>query len=320
LCGVRHGVIFCALFSRDTTGKLPMATTIQVWRSFSCNNSSSYRLVARFDDRARADEVQKELTSFFAEHAKEMDRLTEEGDFPEGPCDLDKALAEKYSFEWTEPLMWGDDMQEGDEPSVTAHDGVVIVWHTYCGGFADGIPNYLTKRGGKVEGEDTKRPPVSVLFEVPAESEKARALVDEFKKAFDDRKSEDGDQVEDFKPPWSSHEGWGPASYFFDGTTMGFFVPFDPTSLDDLKKWLSDGEIKNPTIRLCEYNDRIKFTAIANAKCTACGTGLQYLDPTKHAIAAAQLACKKCGGMFDFKPIEEAAVAAEEAKKAAKKK
>lgn len=288
-------------------------TTIQVWRSFSCNNSSSFRLVARFDNARDAEDVQKELTSFFAEHAKEMDRLMEEGDYPDEPCDLDKALAEKYSFEWTEPLSWGDDMQEGDEPSVTVHGGVVVIWHTYCGGFSDGIPNYLAKRGAKVEGEESSRPPVSVVFE--AHSDKAKALVDEFKKAFDGRVSEDGSRVEDFKPPWSDHEGWGAASYFFDGTTLGFYVPFEPTSLDDLKKWLADGEAKNPTIRLCEYGDRIRFKAIANAKCTACNAPLQYVDATVHAIASAQLACKKCGGMFDLKPIEEAAIAEEEAKK-----
>jgi hypothetical protein len=39
---------------------------IQVWNSFSCNNSSSYRLVARFTDAGKAKDAAAELATLAA--------------------------------------------------------------------------------------------------------------------------------------------------------------------------------------------------------------------------------------------------------------
>ena len=40
--------------------------TIRVWSSYSCNNSSSYRLVARFADAARAKAIGSELAELLS--------------------------------------------------------------------------------------------------------------------------------------------------------------------------------------------------------------------------------------------------------------
>ena len=54
---------------------------LRVWQSFSCNNSSSYRLVARFGDPKSAAEAETELRAFFSEHAKQVDDEMEANDY-----------------------------------------------------------------------------------------------------------------------------------------------------------------------------------------------------------------------------------------------
>ena len=45
---------------------------IRIFRAFSCNNSSSFRLVARFAEPKAAEDAAAELDAFFKEHAKQL--------------------------------------------------------------------------------------------------------------------------------------------------------------------------------------------------------------------------------------------------------
>lgn len=139
--------------------------TIKIWNSYSCNNSSSFRLVARFEDPDTAEAVAAELTQFFATHAKEMDAAMAEGDFPDESPPAAAALARRYGFTWSHVLGWGDDVQEGDEPSVSAEGNVLVVYHTYCSGFSD-VPAYLRARGAALDPETHVAPTLSALFRV----------------------------------------------------------------------------------------------------------------------------------------------------------
>lgn len=272
---------------------------IQVFRSFSCNNSSSFRLVARFSDPARAAEVKAELDEFLSAHARQMDSAIEENDeYPEGPVQVDLDLAAKHGFEWSDMLGWGDDLQEGDEPSVTVEGETLILYHTYCSGFGPDLPKYLVKRGARLEPEESTRPTLSALFRLP---EGGAPLREELTKCFSaiDPKG----NVDSFKAPWADDSVWGPAAFFCDGKTLGFYVPVDPTEIVDLRRWLSERGVDRVAIRICEPSDRVKLTALGHAKCSACGGSLEYLDPVVHDIEREHVACAACGGMFDVETI-----------------
>jgi hypothetical protein len=294
-------------------------TKIEVYRSFSCNNSSSYRLVARFSDAVRAEEVATELREFLTIHARETDNNAE--GFFEGPSPAGTALAEKYGFEWTDSLGWGDDVQEGDEPKVVVEDKVVVVWHGYCNGFGDGIPAYFTKRGANVDPEGYEPPNLSALFRVDG---KQAALRESLEKIFSTI-NPTGEMFH-FQRPWAPEDGWGDASWFFDGKTVGMYFPIWPDEIDAFKAWMKQVGAIDPVLCLCQFSDHVKFGGIHKARCTACKTEpLEYLDPRITKIDAEQLACTKCGGMFDLAPfiddeIRALAAAKEAAKEAAKKK
>jgi hypothetical protein len=281
---------------------------IRVWKSFSCNNSSSYRLVARFADPAVARDVATELSAFFTTHAQQMDALMEDGDLPEEPTAAASELATKYGFEWKELLTWGDEMLAGDEPSVMAEGDTLVVYHTYCGGFGDDVPKYLQARGAReVHKEDRSSPKVSVLFRLP-EGVNA-ALQEDLDKLFeqipDDEQPFD---AEPFTAPWPlERECYGSASFFRDAKTVGLYFPIDPRDLSGLKTWLAARGIENPSIRLCEGADEKRFAAIAAARCSACKGPLEYLDPRVHGIEKEHLACAACGGMFEVKTFLEPA-------------
>lgn len=272
--------------------------SIKVWRSFSCNNSSSFRLVARFADQASAEQTAAELRAFFEQHAKEMDVLMEDGDFPEENPETARALAEKYGFAWGDVLTWGDEMLEGDEPSVAAEAGVLVVYHTYCGGFGDGIPAYLRARGAReIEPEVTRAPPVSVLFSAPRGQD---AKLDEELAAMFAQIDAESRAVEPFKAPWPIRwESYGTAAFFRDAATAGMVFPCAPTDLPAVKAWLAERGIERVSIRLCEPGEEERFVAIAAARCTSCSGPLEYLDPRLHDIEQRQLLCRPCGGLYD---------------------
>jgi hypothetical protein len=269
---------------------------IRVWNSFSCNNSSSYRLVARFETASAAAETVTELRAFFKAHALEVDELVEGGDFPDAPPDAQEALGKKYGFEWSDVLSWGDDMLEGDEPTVASKDDVLIVFHTYCGGFGD-LPKYLRARGAKVEREETEPPYASVVFALPEPKNAAlEAEIDWILAQI----GEDGSrEVSPFRAPFVENDCYGTAAFFRDAKTVGLYFPISPEDLPNIKVWLAKHGVKNPSVRLCAYEDDAKFVAISKARCTACKGLLEYLDPRIHGIDREHLACPACGGMFE---------------------
>jgi hypothetical protein len=270
---------------------------VRVWQSFSCNNSSSYRLVARFADPKKAAEAKAELDKFFETHAEEMDNAADSSDFfarPYRPLPAAAGLANKYGFKWKQALIWGDDALSNDLPTVATEGDVLVVYHSYCGGFGKELPLVLKARGAKdVEREEDGDPTVSVLFAIPPGGAK---LAKDLAKAFSSA-DEEG-YLEDVKMPWSRRELYGQGVLFNDGKTIGFCLDIDADDFDKLKAWLTKNKVKNPSIRLCEYGDMKKFRAIANAKCE-CGGALEYLDPRIHKTPTEQLACSACGGMFE---------------------
>lgn len=74
---------------------------VQIWRSFSCNNSSEYRLVAHFGDAKAAAAIGAEFKQFFAAYAKKMDEYVEEHgyDVSDEPipffCELPRSTASR---------------------------------------------------------------------------------------------------------------------------------------------------------------------------------------------------------------------------------
>jgi hypothetical protein len=271
---------------------------VQVWSSFSCNNSSSYRLVARFTDAGKAKDAAAELEAFFSEHAKQMDVVMEDGDFPDENPEAAQELAKKYGFAWKDVLTWGDEMLEGDEPRIATEDQVLVLYHTYCGGFGDGIPLYLKAKGAaEVEKEERDPPTASIVFRYAGGNDALDADLTMLFEQID----EESREVEPLKTPWKTRwESYGRAAFFRDPKTVGLWIPIAPTDLAAMKAWLAERGIDSPSIRLCEYGDEAKFVAIAKARCSACAGPLEYLDPRVHTIESEQLACAKCGGMFDL--------------------
>jgi hypothetical protein len=271
--------------------------TIKIWSSFSCNNSSSYRLVARFADAAAAASAGDELRAFFAEHAVQMDEVMEDGDFPTESPPAAQELAKRYGLSWgTHPLTWGDEMLAGDEPAVVAMDEVLVVFHDYCGGFGEGIPGYLKARGAAdVAVEDRQTPHVSLLFPYRGNAELDADLEALFAQVDDEVR-----EVEPLKTPWKGRNAYGRAAFFNDGATVGMYFPLMPRDLPAMRAWLAERGVERSSIRICEDTDEAKFTAIAKAHCTACNARLEYWTPRLQDLDHEQLACRACGGMYEL--------------------
>jgi len=268
--------------------------TIKIWQSYSCNNSSSYRLVARFADAKTATATATELAAFFTAHAEQMDAVMEEGGFPDDNPEAAQQLAKQYGFAWDDVLTWGDEMLTGDEPTLATEDNVLVVYHTYCGGFGKGIPAYLTARGATVDQESRSAPTLSVLFDhVPSpalDADLDRLLA----------QVEDSEEVEPLDAPWGGREMYGSAAFFRDPDTVGLYFPIAPEDFDTFRTWLASHGITRSSIRVCEYGDQVVFAAVAAARCTACNGPLRYLDPRFHDIETEQLVCKPCGGLYEL--------------------
>jgi hypothetical protein len=265
--------------------------TIQIWKSYSCNNSSSYRLVAKFADPARAHEVATELRELFTVHAEEVDQRE---DYDDAPSDAQRALGTKYGFDWGEVLAWGDDGLAGDEPDVFVHEAVLIVQHTYCGGLD--LAGFALARGAVTAAqEDRSTVPVSLLFRPTADPRLDLDLSTMFHD-FEARKSE----RHELKPPWAEHESYGQAAWFRDAGATGIHMQIDPRDLAALTAWMSERGVENLSMRIEEREDLMRFEAIAKARCTACRGRLEYLDPRIHDIESPQLVCKPCGGLYEL--------------------
>ena len=248
-----------------------MSGQVRIWQSFSCNNSSSYRLIARFSDATKAADVAAELEAL------------------RGPYETG-ALAQTVGFDWNEWFPYGEE----EDPTVAAEGEVLAVYHSYCLGFPEEFTTWLAARGGEVEKQHAGAPQVSALFSVPD-----AAWVDELTEVFAgfDVKRTPRTPV---KLPWASGPEWGETSFFCDGETMGFSAPMAPVDLPALKAWLTERGVTRPVLRLCAYDDTAKFDFIAHARCSGCGGALRYVEPKRYGLDAEQLACASCGAMYEL--------------------
>ncbi|HEU0031551.1 MAG TPA: hypothetical protein VFQ53_13020 [Kofleriaceae bacterium] len=275
-----------------------MLISVRIWQSFSCNNSASYRLVARFADAKTAAAVAKDLEPFFEQHAQEMDALMADGDFPRENPATAQALAKQYGFQWKTVMSWGDEMMEGDEPEVMVSDDVVVVYHGYCGGgLGKGMLDYLKKRGATKITDGREPFTVSVLFDRQPGNKKLEKELDAIAAQLADNPER---YVEPFQTPWKGRDAYGQLSMVRDAKTVGIHFPIRTHDLPAFQAWLAKHGVKKPAIRLCEDADDAKFALVAGARCLACAAPLEYLDPRLHDIETEQLACRACGGLYEL--------------------
>jgi hypothetical protein len=242
---------------------------VQIWRSFSCNNSSDYRLVARFNDVETAERVGAELEQFFAAFAEELDRTIEENQgFPTEPMPTAVAFAKKYGVTWNGILDWGDEAHVGDEPDVAVAGKTVAIYHTYCGGFGKNIPAILTKAGGTVEKEEDNAPDLECRFTLPPGS-RGQKLAAELAAFFEQRTKYE--QLCDFEiePPWGDtrlmYEEAMSIQWASDGQMFAFAMPFAIAGYESLKKYLAKHECTDVKITLGDEKAQAAIEKLAKA-------------------------------------------------------
>lgn len=187
-------------------------TDVYVWNSFSCNNSSDYRLVAEFDSPKAAEAMRAELAKFFAAHAKAYDEQSDADDFdwPGEATDVARALGKKYGHTWKEFLVWGDEQLTGDEPQVGVLAKSVVLYHGYSsGGFGPDLPRVLEKAGAKLVEKGAKGgPPVLYgSFAVSKDGKLEKSLA----KFFDQRLGNERHLSDWTWPSWAKEDGTGKA-------------------------------------------------------------------------------------------------------------
>jgi hypothetical protein len=281
--------------------------TIRIWHSYSCNNSSSYRLIAKFHDPAEAKLAAEELAEFFAAHAMQIDaRLTAANftNYSEDPSEAQLALAAKYGFRWgPELLYWGDSRLVGGEPDLIIHDTTLIVYHSYCGGGLGAVPAYLRARGAEGVQEDESDLALTVLFRsLPGANFALDAELARIAETLDEEE-DDGEPrwLEPVPAPWPHHHKcYGYVAMFRDAGAAGIHMPVNPRDLERVKTWLADRGIEHSSIRIDESEDERVFRTVRSARCRSCDGALDYLDPRIHDIETPQLVCKPCGGLYEL--------------------
>jgi hypothetical protein len=258
---------------------------VQIWHSFSCNNSSDYRLVARFNDVKTAERVGAELEQFFAAFADELDRTIEEKDgFPMEPMPTAVAFAKKYGVTWKGIFDWGDEAHVGDEPDVAVAGKTVAIYHTYCGGFGKNIPTILKKAGGTVEKQQRHAPDLECRFTLPP-GKSGQKLAAELAAFFDQRTKYE--QLCDFeiKPPWGDtrlmYEEATSIEWASDGKTFAFAMPFAIAGYASLKKYLAKHKCTGVEITLDDEKAQAaikKFAKASESHAVTAAPAAQALD------------------------------------------
>jgi hypothetical protein len=260
--------------------------TIRIWQSYSCNNSGSFRLIARFVDAAAAREAAAQLTATFATFAEELGHGN-------GENSLLSALARSFDLAWDDEGWGGAE----DGPFVFAEGQHVFVHHHYCLGLGPGVPAFLAARGAnKVDDETWADVAMSVLFRAPAGNAR---LDSDLAVVFAQPHDTTNYKGPAFRGPWSTIESRGRAACFRDAGTIGLYFPVGATQIATVKAWLEGHGIDAAAIRFDEPADEQLFAALATARCTACQGALEYLDPRLHDIEIPQLVCRPCGGLYD---------------------
>ncbi len=276
---------------------------VHVWRSFSSNNSSAYRLVARFESEEQAAAAKPELLAFIEAHAKEVDE-TENWD---DPTAAQQALAKKhgYTLRRNAILSWGDEGLGGDEPELAVSGKTLVMYHSYCGGLQEGFGPYLQAVGAKVLEEEREAPEVAVFLTLPegARGTKLREALDAY---FAQRES--GASLDEWRQaPWVSggrhrvpYAEAEDVLYYCDGQRLGFQLPLELRGLDALTTYLKESGAPDYRLLLCDDELKQKLTVLSQTRrCPECNaTSLRYLPAASERLEEDQLLCEGCGGMF----------------------
>ncbi|MBA3542673.1 MAG: hypothetical protein H0T79_23860, partial [Deltaproteobacteria bacterium] len=118
--------------------------TVRIWQVFASNNSTSYRLVARFTDAATATAAGDAVRALVA-------------------ADRDE-LQTRYGIRWDDLLAEDSAYDNPEGTEVAAIDGVLVAYHRYSLGFGPALPDFLRARGADVTVSAMGAPNVSVRF------------------------------------------------------------------------------------------------------------------------------------------------------------
>lgn len=238
---------------------------VSIWSSYSCNNSSDYRLVARFEDATVAARVGEEVREFLSAYADEFDRLTEENDYtiPDEPIPVALAFADRLGFEWdgADLLTWGDEGLACNVPDVAVAGGTVALYHDYCGGFTVNLVRALEARGAKVEPEDSAPPDLSVRLVLP-KGEAGERMASELATFL--AQGAVHEHMGDFTvpPPWGEQRLMGDGSeivWFREGERFAFKMPFNIAGFPALKAYLAASGATEVDVRLCDERELAYF-------------------------------------------------------------
>lgn len=272
-----------------------MPTEVFVWESYSCNNSSDYRLVAEFATPAKADAMRAELTTFFKSHAKEQDkRPYESGKGPGGPTDVARAFGKKHGHDWKNFLVWGDEGLSGAEPTATTLDRSLVVYHSYCGGFGPDLHQVLTKAGGKLvtKGDEVGPPTLYASFATGPATEK---LVRDLTTFFDQRLAPTGTLSHWTHPSWAPDQLEGDdanVAFVADGARCTFALPLLPSNIAPLRRHLERGKAKDLELRIAIKDDLRALKAAEKKAATMAKKSGAPARPVLEQTAAASKAPK----------------------------
>lgn len=262
--------------------------TVRIWQAFSCNNSSSYRLIGRFPDAATAKAAADELRA-------ELARLDEPSE--DGRSASLQYLAETYGLAWEDEGYGGPE----DGPHVALEGELVFVHHRYCLGLGPGVPAFLAERGAQVEPESPLGLHVSVLFAAPRDDARFEA---ELAALLAQPRDSTSWKQPPLHVPWSELACRGRLACFRDTETVGLYLPVDPSELPALRAWLEGFGVERVALRVEEPGDAALFETLAKARCTACHGPVEYLDPRLHDIETPQVVCRPCGGLYELEAFE----------------
>lgn len=273
-------------------------TDVYVWSSFSCNNSSDYRLVAEFDSPRAAEVMRTELTKFFTSHAKEHDKHSgaEDFDWPGEPTNVARAFGKKYGHTWQEFLIWGEQQLEGDEPSVGVVGKNLVLYHGYSsGGFGPDVPRVLQKAGAKlVEKGAQGGPPVLFgSFEVSKDGKLEKGLT-----TFFEQRNGNATSLTDWSwPKWATGDGAGEVddvSFVIEDGRCTFTLPLEAENIGPFQKYLATA--KKLELRLASKSEiaqnKKREEKLAQAATSAGVQPKAFLEQTSKAKATKRGAVK----------------------------
>lgn len=280
---------------------------VHTWRSFSSNNSSAFRLVARFESAARADEVAVELRALF----EELSAYDPDDEAPPSPAQ--RKLAERYGFDWPAgPLV---ETYDEDGFAVATHGTVLVVHHHYCLGGLESLSPYLRARGGETKSEEPRMPTVTARFTLPADEIAAARLYDAIETYLglgdaqrDERRVAPwraaDPEVAPTGLPWEAQRD---TVLFRIGRQVGLHLPIDAEEVDALRGYLEAAEVRDYRFTLCDDSQLESLQLLARLRgCPACGRAPIELHEAaiEGDLGEDQIACRGCGAMFALSNLE----------------